>query len=91
VVQEFFTTGGNTLIRGFNERLRIDLRAILPAEQSCTVRGARDPLLDAWHGAAGWAGAASGAKLRQASVTRQEYEEMGSDYMKEHDLGNVHR
>ncbi|ORY86793.1 putative chromatin remodeling complex subunit [Protomyces lactucae-debilis] len=86
IVQEFFTTGGNSLIRGFNDRLRVDLRAILPAEQKFTVKAARDPLLDAWRGAAKWA---SGAKWKQSSVTRAEYMEMGSDYMKEHDLGNV--
>lgn len=87
IVQDFYTTGGNTLIPGFKDRLQIDLQGILPAGQKMNVREATDPLLDAWRGAARWAN--DNAKYKTARVTRADYDEMGSDYIKEHGLGNV--
>lgn len=87
VVREFFTTGGNTLLKGFNERLQADLQGILPADQRATVRAASDPILDAWRGAAKWAH--GDVKYKHSRVTRAEYDEMGADYIKEHGLGNL--
>lgn len=51
-----------------------------------TVKRAKDPLLDAWKGAAMFGRDES---KRQHFVTRQDYEEYGSDYIKEHGLGNI--
>lgn len=87
IVRDFYTTGGNTKLRGFNERLRNDLCGILPAGQELNVRAAQDPVLDAWRGAAKWA--CEDAKYKTARVSRAEYQEMGSEYMKEHGLGNM--
>ncbi|KAJ4376465.1 Nuclear actin-protein involved in chromatin remodeling [Neocucurbitaria cava] len=53
VLKDIFLTGGNTLFAGFEERLRAELRAALPAEQEIGVRRAKDCVLDAWRGAAG--------------------------------------
>ncbi|KAL9631891.1 MAG: hypothetical protein Q9164_005643 [Protoblastenia rupestris] len=86
LLKDVFLTGGNTLFRGFEERLERELRAVLPVEAVLRLRRARDPLLDAWKGAAAWA-REEGCK--RGSVTRAEYEEKGSEYMKEHNLGNV--
>lgn len=79
VLRDVFFTGGNTLFRSFDERLREGLRAQLPAGLALGTRRARDPLLDAWRGAAQWAG---GAKWKQAAVSREEYLEKGSEYLK---------
>lgn len=87
VVQDFFTTGGNTLVPGFKERLSSDIKGILPAGQLMNVRGAKDPVLDGWRGAAKWAN--SDPKYKESTVTRAEYQEMGGDYIKEHGLGNL--
>ena len=79
VLKDVFLTGGNTLFRGFEDRLRQDLRAVLPIEAPLTVRRAKDPLLDAWKGAARWA---AGPEWKAAAITREEYAEKGAEYMK---------
>ncbi|KAL4762460.1 actin-related protein ARP5 [Aspergillus foveolatus] len=86
LLRDVFLTGGNTLFQNFDERLRNDFRACLPLEAQLTVRRASDPILDAWKGAAQWA---SGSGLAKSSISREEYLEKGSEYLKEHDLGNV--
>jgi actin-related protein 5 len=78
-LKDIFLTGGNTLFQNFDERLREGLRGSLPAGSSISVRRAKDPVLDAWRGAAKWAG---GSAWRAAAVTREEYMEKGSDYLK---------
>ncbi|KAF2398253.1 actin-related protein, ARP5 class, partial [Trichodelitschia bisporula] len=84
LAQDVFVTGGNTLFEGFEGRLRGELRAVLPMEESVRVRGAGDKVLDAWRGAAGWA--AQGG--RRGWVTRQEWSEKGGEYIREHECGN---
>ncbi|KAL2038685.1 hypothetical protein N7G274_008443 [Stereocaulon virgatum] len=86
VLRDIFLTGGNTLFKGFEERLSRELRAVLPIEASMRIRQASDPLLDAWKGAAQWSNESS---FKLALVTREEYQEKGSDYLKEHNLGNT--
>ncbi|KAJ5833930.1 chromatin remodeling complex subunit (Arp5) [Penicillium riverlandense] len=86
LLRDVFLTGGNTLFTGFDERFRNEVRAYLPIDSELRVRKASDPILDAWRGAAQWA---AGVDLGQSSVTRQDYLEKGSEYIKEHDLGNV--
>lgn len=78
-MKDVFLTGGNTVFQGFDDRVRTELRALLPAEALMAVRRARDPVLDAWRGAAKWAGE---ARSRDAFVTRAEYAEKGADYLK---------
>ena len=87
VLRDVFLTGGNTLFRGFEERLEMELRGVLPAEAVLKVRKARDPILDAWRGARDWA--AKGEAVGRDCVTRAEWQEKGSDYLKEHGWGNV--
>lgn len=86
MLKDIFLTGGYTLFQGFEERLRNELRAVLPADATLGVRKARDPILDAWKGAAAWAGQPTS---RQSFVTRDEYLEKGGEYIKEHNLGNA--
>lgn len=79
MLKDIFLTGGNTLFSGFEDRLRKDVRAVLPIDASIGVRYAKDPLLDAWRGAAQWSRETS---LKTNFVTREEYLEKGSEYMK---------
>jgi actin-related protein 5 len=58
----------------------------LPAEQNIQVRRAKDCTLDAWRGAAAWAGK---KESRERFVTRGEWAEKGGEYIKEHGLGNA--
>ncbi|OAA47785.1 Actin-like protein [Metarhizium rileyi] len=85
LLKDIFLTGGNTLFQNFDERVREGLRALLPAASELKVRRAQDALLDAWKGAAGWAGTPA---WKAATITREEYREKGPDYIKEHDMGN---
>ena len=85
VFRDIFLTGGNTLFQGFEERLASELRAVLPAEQELVVRRANDAVLDAWRGAAKWAGK---KENRTNFITRAEFMEKGGDYIKEHNAGN---
>ncbi|KAF1999615.1 actin-like ATPase domain-containing protein [Amniculicola lignicola CBS 123094] len=87
VLRDIFLTGGNTMFRGFEDRLRTELRAVLPAELQLGVRQAADPVLDAWRGAARWAGR---VESRACFVTRAEFLEKGGEYIKEHECGNVY-
>lgn len=87
VLKDIFLTGGNTLFQGFEDRLRKELRAVLPADATLRVRKAKDSILDAWRGAAKWS---NQADSRHAFVTRAEFHEKGGDYLKEHNLGNAY-
>jgi actin-related protein 5 len=81
-LRDIFLTGGNTLFQGFDERLRTELRAVLPVDSQFNVRRAKDPILDAWRGAAGWVKQDGGSKWKAGRVTREEYLEKGADYLK---------
>jgi actin-related protein 5 len=78
-LKDIFLTGGSSLFMNFDERLREGLRANLPAEVDLVTRRAKDPVMDAWKGAAKWAG---GSSWKSSAVTREEYLEKGPDYMK---------
>ncbi|KAL7628903.1 Nuclear actin-protein involved in chromatin remodeling [Parahypoxylon ruwenzoriense] len=78
-LNDIFLTGGNTLFEGFDDRLRQGLTPLLPMDAPLKIRRAGDPILDAWKGAAEWAGSPS---WKAATVTKAEYEEKGHDYLK---------
>lgn len=67
-------TGGSTLFPNFAERLRRELRALVPGDTELEVTHAADPLCAAWKGGAIFA--ASEAYASQV-VTRDEYHEHG--------------
>ena len=79
VLKDIFLTGGNTMFSGFDDRLREELRSVLPTESVVRVRKAINPLLDAWRGAAQWA---REPDFKQSAVTKDEYFEKGSEFLK---------
>lgn len=87
VLKDVFLTGGNTLFRNFDERVRRELVAASPAGSPLAVRRAADPLLDPWRGAARWV-RHSVDDWKRAAVSREEFLERGADHIKEHALGN---
>ncbi|XP_067058147.1 actin-related protein 5-like [Acropora muricata] len=89
LVQNIFVTGGNTQFPKFQERLERELLAIRPFQSTFRVTTAANPALDAWCGARKWARSMSG-NLKTVSVTRQEYEEKGGEYLKEHFASNLY-
>lgn len=86
ILEDIFLTSGNTLFQGFEARLRHDLRSLLPAEAPMKVRSAKDPIMDAWRGAAKWA---SSANAKMTYVTAAEYADQGADYMKVFAVSNI--
>jgi len=90
LVENILVTGGMAQIPGLIDRLDNSIRSILPFSQGkklYQVRSAQHCLVDAWRGAA--MVTRSSERLRKIAVTRQEYEEYGGGYVKEHGLGNL--
>jgi actin-related protein 5 len=67
------------MFEGFDARLGRELRAVLHVERPLGVRRAGDPVLDAWRGAARWAGEEASKK---GFVSRAEYLEKEAEYIK---------
>jgi len=88
MARNIFVTGGNTLHQGFLRRIEYEVRSLRPFGSAFNVYQARDPLLDAWRGAALLA--SSKEQLVAASMSRREWEEMGPEYFKEHALSNFY-
>ncbi|KAI8337817.1 hypothetical protein EDC96DRAFT_450184 [Choanephora cucurbitarum] len=86
LMQNVFLTGGFCQLPGLSDRVHSALQSIFPVETEIKVKRAVDPILDAWKGAAMFAQEQAN---KQYFVTKQEYLEYGSEYMKEHGLGNV--
>ncbi|KAI9736346.1 MAG: Actin- protein 5 [Cirrosporium novae-zelandiae] len=82
ILKDVFLTGGNTLFRGFQDRFREELKQVLPIGAPLAMRAARDPVLDAWKGAADWASGGGEGVVKPKFVTRQEWLEKGGDYIK---------
>ncbi len=85
LAKDIFITGGQASFKNFEQRLQAELTAILPVSTPINIRKASNPLLDAWKGMAKWS---TDDRYVNAYVTRQEWDEMGSGYIKEHGLGN---
>ncbi|CAI2176173.1 3524_t:CDS:10 [Funneliformis geosporum] len=88
MVKSVFITGGHTQTPGLLPRLEVSLKSILPSDSALRIIHAKDPVLDSWRGAALWA---KTEDFHKYAVTRQEYQECGGDYLKEHRFGNVYR
>ena len=86
MLKDVFISGGYCMFQGFEERLAKELRTIVQEDLALTVRRAKDPVLDAWRGAAGWA---ARPQAREAFVSKAEWTEKGGEYLREHNLGNA--
>lgn len=84
-LQNIYVTGGTSLVANFAERLTVDLRRMRPYGSTFSVRCAEDKLLNGWKGASAWGHA---ERNRAWFVTREEYQEKGSEFMKEHAASN---
>ncbi|KAG0169111.1 Nuclear actin-protein involved in chromatin remodeling [Apophysomyces sp. BC1034] len=88
VMKTIFVTGGLSQLPGLPERVMKSMRSIFPVGTAVKVQRAKDPLLDAWRGAAMFA---QDPTSQQYRVSKQEYEEFGGEYIKEHGFGNLSR
>lgn len=86
IVENVLLTGGGTLLPNFCERVKAEMTLFLPTGTPIKVYRAKDPMTDAWRGMQKWS---MSEEAKQSYVTKQEYEEYGPEYIKEHSLGNV--
>ena len=70
-------TGGSALFPNLEERLRSELRALVPSDVELELTRAADPLTAAWRGGSIFA---NGAGYPGQAVTRDEYREGGHAY-----------
>ncbi|GAA6016342.1 hypothetical protein JCM11491_006824 [Sporobolomyces phaffii] len=88
LTSNIFVTGGNTLLPNFDARLRSSLTPILPVGHPLNITRTYDsahPSWSAWRGMSKWSRSDEG---RRAFVTKQEYDENGAEWFKEHGWGN---
>ena len=86
--QCIFVTGGGAKIPNLSTRMRNTLTPVLPFRVPLKIVSSidgGDPRLEAWKGMAAWS---STSEAVTARVTRQEYEECGGEWLKEHGWGN---
>lgn len=86
LIKNIFFSGGPSLFPNLTTRFANELRPHYPIGTAINVRRAKDPLLDPWRGAALYARDTSLFDL--ASVSRQQWEECGHDYLQEFSLSN---
>lgn len=86
IVQNVFITGGLANLPNFVPRVQKDFTSFLPVGTRLSVRKAKNTLIDPWRGMQKWA---SSDECNHSYVSRQEYEEYGAEYIKEHGLGNA--
>lgn len=79
-------TGGNCQIPNLRQRIVNEFTSFLPSDTPIGVHISKNPSLDSWRGMSKFAG--DEELLKKAMITKEEYEEYGPDYIKEHRLGN---
>ena len=80
-------TGGNAVVPGLRERIVKEFTEFLPSGTPISVKKSDNPSLDSWKGMAKLAN--NSEEFKNSFITRKEYEEYGTEYLKEHKLGNV--
>ena len=86
MIQNILCTGGPTLLPGFKQRLESELMALLPFQSKFHVKMCQDPLLDSWRGAKDFV---NSHDISSISFTKEDYEENGYGYFKEHVCSNI--
>ncbi|KAK4057110.1 Nuclear actin-protein involved in chromatin remodeling [Microbotryomycetes sp. JL221] len=87
LTKNVFVTGGNTLVPGFDERLRASMQPFLPVGSPLEIVRSADGFNAAWRGQALWS--QNRERLQAGSVLRREYEEIGVECFRTHGLGNA--
>ncbi|KAL5697952.1 peptidylprolyl isomerase [Ranunculus cassubicifolius] len=73
--ESIILTGGSTLFPRFAERLKRELRPLVPDEYQVKIKTQEDPILGVWRGGSLLA---SSPDFESMCVTKSEYEELGS-------------
>ncbi|KAH0564365.1 actin-related protein 5 [Cotesia glomerata] len=87
LVCNVFLTGGTAKFPGLLGRLNRELQEIRPFKSDFKISIAKNPSLDSWYGARDFG---INDNLPEFLVTRQEYDEKGGEYFKEHSASNIY-
>ncbi|XP_059052636.1 actin-related protein 5 [Achroia grisella] len=82
-----FLTGGCSQFPGLKERLERELLEMRPFQSTHKVVTAANPSLDSWYGARDFAGS---NEFENWCISKEEYYEMGGEYLKEHYASNIY-
>lgn len=85
LVNNVFLTGSCCKFPGLMERLDRELTEIRPFQSTHKVTIAEDPTMDSWFGARKYA---QENNLQDISISREDYQEFGGDYLKGHAASN---
>lgn len=85
LVNNIFLTGSCCKFPGLKPRLERELTEIRPFQTTHKVTIAEDPTLDAWFGAQKFT---QEHEMEEVSMTREEYQELGGDFLKTHRTSN---
>lgn len=86
LIDNIFITGGGSLLPNFKERMQSEVTSFLPVGTPFNITQAKDVFLDPWKGMQQWL---QTPEAQESFVTKEEYEEYGPEYIKEHNLGNI--
>jgi actin-related protein 5 len=83
-------SGGNTLVQGFDARVKQELVMLNPSQTPINVVRAFDAEIDAWRGGAQFCTEeiVGTGSLKEFSISKAQYEECGHHYLKEHACSN---
>lgn len=79
--------GGLANLPGLQERVQTDLTSIRPFKSFSAVSVLPNASLSSWYGAKAWSYT---DEFKESLITRQEYEELGAEYLKEHKSSNLY-
>ncbi|XP_049775222.1 actin-related protein 5 isoform X3 [Schistocerca cancellata] len=85
LIRNVLLVGGCAQLPGLAQRFHRELVEVSPFKSVVNVRVAVDPALDPWYGARDFA---ASELLKEALVTRQDYEERGGEFLREHAASN---
>lgn len=87
LVENVFLTGGPARFPGLLDRLYRELREIRPFGSNFQINIAKNSSLDSWYGARDFG---LSGNFPEYLVSRDDYEEKGGEYFKEHSASNVY-
>ncbi|XP_046989142.1 actin-related protein 5 isoform X1 [Schistocerca americana] len=85
LIRNVLLVGGCAQLPGLAQRFHRELVEVSPFKSVVNVRVAVDPALDPWYGARDFA---ASELLKEALVSRQDYEERGGEFLREHAASN---
>jgi actin-related protein 5 len=91
MLQNLIIIGGNSRIKGFDERILSEIRMLNQQDIKINVVNQYAPeerQISPWLGAAKFARTWNDQDISSLTITKQEYEECGPGYLKEHRLSN---